>query len=107
MLSLGLHRHGVLAVEIFWGLWLLPFGLLIIRSRFLPKVLGALLIIGGVAYVAHSIISLLLGGNHFFVYERITRLARAAAEFPAMLWLLIKGAASPKPPLCYSLRDTN
>ncbi len=91
-LFLGLHRHGVLAVEIFWGLWLLPFGLLVIRSRLLPRVLGILLIIGGVAYVAHSITSLLLGANHFLVYERITMLARAAAEFPTMLWLLIKGA---------------
>lgn len=92
MLFLRLHTHGVLAVEIFWGLWLLPFGLLVIRSRFLPRVLGILLIIGGVAYVAHSVTSLLLGDQRILLYERITMLARAAAEFPIMLWLLIKGA---------------
>lgn len=92
MLFLHLHNHGVLAVEIFWGLWLLPFGWLVIRSRFLPRVLGILLIIAGVAYVAHSITSLLLGGHRIILYERMTMLARAAGEFPIILWLLIKGA---------------
>jgi len=92
MLFLRLHTHGVLAEEIFWGLWLLPFGLLVIRSRFLPRVLGILLIIAGVAYVAHSVTSLLLAGQRIVVYERATMLARAAGEFPIMLWLLIKGA---------------
>ena len=92
MLFLRLHTHGVLAVEIFWGLWLLPFGLLVMRSRFLPRVLGILLIIAGAAYVAHSITSLVLAGQRFVLYERVTMLARAAGEFPIMLWLMIKGA---------------
>jgi hypothetical protein len=92
MLFLRLHTDGVLAVEIFFGLWLLPFGLLVIRSRFLPRVLGILLIIAGVAYVAHSVTSLLLAGHRMILYERVTMLARAAGEFPIMLWLLIKGA---------------
>lgn len=92
MLFLGLHTHGVLAVEVFWGLWLLPFGWLVIRSRYLPRVLGILLIVGGIAYVAHSITSLLLPGQRIVLYERFTMLARAAAEFPTMLWLVIRGA---------------
>lgn len=92
MLFLRLHTHGVLAVEIFWGLWLVPFGLLVMRSRFLPRVLGSLLVVAGVAYVAHSLISLLLDGPRIILYERVTMLARAAGEFPIMLWLLIKGA---------------
>jgi hypothetical protein len=92
MLLLRLHTHGVLAVEIFWGLWLLPFGLLVIRSRYFPKILGILLIVAGIAYVTHSITSLLLGGQRIVIYERVTMLARAAGEFPIILWLLIKGA---------------
>jgi hypothetical protein len=92
MLFLRLHEHGVLAVEIFWGLWLVPFGLLVRKSRFLPRVLGTLLIIAGAAYVTHGVITLLLGGARFVLYERATMLARAAGEFPIMLWLLIKGA---------------
>jgi hypothetical protein len=89
MWFLGLHSHGVLAVEIFWGLWLLPFGLLVLRSRFLPRVLGILLMIGGVAYIVHSLTSLLLPGPRVVSFERAIMLARGAAEFPIMLWLLI------------------
>jgi hypothetical protein len=90
------RRLARIAVEIFWGLWLVPFGLLVRKSRFLPRVLGILLVIAGAAYVAHSAISLLLGGARFVLYERVTMLARAAGEFPIMLWLLIKGA-DPRP----------
>ena len=86
----------MLAEEIFFGLWLLPFGLLVIRSRYLPRVLGVLLLIGGLAYVAHSITSLLLAGQRIATYERITMVARAAAEFPVILWLVIKGADARK-----------
>ena len=93
MLFLRLHSHGVIAIEIFWGLWLLPFGLLVMRSGFLPRVLGILLLVAGVAYVAHSVTTLLLAGQRFVVYERVTMLARAAGEFPIILWLLIKGAS--------------
>jgi hypothetical protein len=66
--------------------------MLVMKSRFLPRVLGILLIIAGVAYVAHSLISLLLDGPRIILYERVTMLARAAGEFPIMLWLLIMGA---------------
>ena len=97
MLFLRLHTHGVLAVEVFWGLWLLPFGLLVKRSRFLPRVLGVLLVVAGIAYVAHSLATLLLDGQRFVVFERITLLARAAGELPAMLWLLIVGATERGP----------
>jgi hypothetical protein len=75
----------------------MPFGMLVMKSRFLPRVLGILLVIAGVAYVAHSVISLLLDGPRIILYERVTMLARAAGEFRIMLWLLIKGADA-RPP---------
>src|SRR5262245_26720725 len=96
MLFLNLHIWGVLAEEVFWGLWLLPFGYLIIRSRFMPQVFGVLLIIGAVAYSAHSVVALLMGGGRIALYEQITMFARGAAELPVMLWLVIKGAAVPR-----------
>src|SRR3984893_8685867 len=60
MLFIRLHGQGILINEIFWGLWLLPFGILVIRSGFLPRILGVLLIINCFAYVALSLTSLLL-----------------------------------------------
>src|SRR5437667_11781137 len=38
MVFLRMHGQGILANEVFWGLWLFPFGLLVYRSRFLPRV---------------------------------------------------------------------
>lgn len=91
MLFLRLHIHGVFAVEIYWGLWLLPFGILVFRSGFLPRVLGIFLVIAGFAYVAHSFVSLLLPGVRSTVYEMATMAARGLGELPIMFWLLVKG----------------
>ena len=60
MLFLKLHRHGVLANEIFWGLWLFPLGVLLYRSRFLPRFLGVWLIINRFAYLVLSFTGFLL-----------------------------------------------
>jgi hypothetical protein len=90
-LFLKLHFHGVYAVEIYWGLWLLPFGLLVFRSGFLPRILGVLLAIGGFAYVAHSFVSLFLPGPRPAAYEIATMVGRGVGELPIMFWLLIKG----------------
>jgi len=90
MLFLRLHHHGVVANEIFWGLWLIPLALLVIRSGFLPRFLGYWLIINGIAYVITSLTGLLLPQ-----FEELI----SGLTFPAllgepvfMLWLLIKGA---------------
>lgn len=37
--------------EIFFGLWLIPMGWLVLRSGWLPRLLGRILIVGGVGYV--------------------------------------------------------
>src|SRR5437763_4039194 len=59
-LFLRLHGQGFVVVEIFWGLWLFPFGVLVIRSGFIPRFLGVLLFIAGFGYLASSFASLLL-----------------------------------------------
>src|SRR2546428_7340472 len=41
-LFLRLHSQGFVVAEIFWGLWLFPFGILVIRSGFIPRLLGFL-----------------------------------------------------------------
>ena len=45
--------------EIFWGLWLFPFGLLVFRSGFLPRLLGVWLMLACFGWVALSLIALL------------------------------------------------
>jgi hypothetical protein len=45
LLFLNLHESGLNIAQIFWGLWLFPMGYLVYKSRFLPGILGVLLMI--------------------------------------------------------------
>jgi hypothetical protein len=90
LLFLRLHDYGVFANEIFWGLWLFPFGLLVYRSGFLPRILGVCLYITGFAYLIFSFTGILLPRY----LDRVVSFGYPAlfGEGPIMLWLLIKGA---------------
>ena len=87
---LGLHGQGISVVSIFWGLWLFPFGSLVIRSEFIPRIFGVLLMIAGVAYLANSFTSL-LAPEHAAVVSRFAG-PLAIAELPIIFWLVIRGA---------------
>ncbi len=52
-----LSGHLWLAGGIFFGLWLIPMGWLVVRSGWLPKPLGWTLIVGGVGYVVSAFAS--------------------------------------------------
>ena len=52
---LRLHSGLATIPMAFWGLWLFPFGLLTIKSRYFPRILGVLQIIAGVGYVVSSV----------------------------------------------------
>ncbi len=90
MLFLGLHSQGTFVNQIFWGLWLLPFGLLVMKSVFLPRILGVLLIVNGFAYVAVSATWLLLPAYGNVAFR--ASMPALLGELWIMLWLLIKGA---------------
>jgi hypothetical protein len=90
MLFLRLHHEEIVAAEIFWGLWLFPLGILVYRSRFLPRFLGVWLIINGFAYLAMSLTGLLLPRYEDMV-SNVT-LPALLGEVAFVLWLLIKGA---------------
>ena len=90
MLFLRMHDQEVLAAEIFWGLWLIPLGMLVYRSRFLPRFLGVWLIVNGFAYLVNSFTGLLLPQYQkavgTFTFPALT------GEVAFVLWLLIRGA---------------
>ncbi len=90
MLFLRLHHHGVLANEIFWGLWLFPFGLLVYRSRFLPRILGVWLMINCFAYLASSFTGFLAPQYEAMVFN--SAFPAMLGEPAIMLWLVIMGA---------------
>jgi len=89
MLSLNLHHQLDLANEIFWGLWLLPFGLLVYRSRFLPRFLGVWLVIACFAWLAFSFTGL-LSPQYESTAFKLTQ-PFALGEMATMLWLALIG----------------
>ena len=90
MLFIRLHTHGIFIDEIFWGLWLFPFGLLVFRSGFLPRFLGVWLMVNCFGYLVLSVTALFFPAY----YEAAFRYSQPVlfGELAVMLWLLIKGA---------------
>jgi len=88
---LRLNSEGTFANEIFWGVWLFPFGLLVFRSGFLPRFLGVWLIISCCFWVALSVIAFLFPAY----YDTSFRWFQPAflSELAIMLWFLTKGAS--------------
>lgn len=86
MVLLRLHGQGVAVAAVFWGLWLFPLGVLAIRSGFVPRVVGALVIVAGTGYVTASFASLLLPAYATLVAS--VAMVAEAGEFAMILWLL-------------------
>jgi len=93
MLFLNLHGRGLVVAEMFWGLWLFPLGVLVYRSRFLPRFLGVWLGLAGFAWVILSLTGILLPQYA----DKVNTYSQPAilGEIAFMLWLLIKGAKPP------------
>jgi hypothetical protein len=88
---LGLSSRGVGAMSAYSGLWLLPLGLLVYRSGFIPRLLGVFLIVAGCSY--------LVSAATYFVFPAYYRIVFWGAaplyglgEIGIIGWLLIKGA---------------
>jgi hypothetical protein len=69
---LRMQGAGTRVEAVFWGLWLLPFGLLVIRSGFIPRVLGLLPQVGGLINQVAMVLEM--------------------GELPIIFWLAIWGA---------------
>jgi len=83
--ALELHFRGANIALIFHGLYCILIGLLILRSAFLPRAVGALMLIGGLAWLTDLSIPLT---NHLAPYNVA---AGFLGEGLSMLWLLIVG----------------
>lgn len=90
MLFLRLHHYQLLSSLVFAGLWLFPFGTLVYKSGFLPRVLGVWLLLAGVAWLVVAF-SGFLAPQYGDIVDKITQ-PLAFGEIAIMLWLLIVGA---------------
>ena len=92
VLFLKINEYGVLTLETFWGLWLIPLAILVYRSRFLPRFLGIWLFITGLFYLAVSFTGLMLPHYQDRVLHNAFALPIELGEVAFMLWLLVRGA---------------
>jgi hypothetical protein len=89
-LFLQLHGDGIQVASIFWGLWLFPFGALVVRCGFVPRALGFLLWAAGASYLATSSTALVQPS----LASSVARwaLPLQMGELPMVVWLLVWGA---------------
>lgn len=87
---LRLHHYELLSSLVFAGLWLFPFGVLVFKSRFLPRTLGVWLALNGFAWLAVAFTGFLAPQYGNTVYA-IT-FPFTFGEVAITVWLLIFGA---------------
>ena len=83
-------------LEIFWAPYYVAFGLLVVRSRLLPKVLGILLMLMGFGFAVNILQKFLIPQLYPAAFTQLAMALGALGGLPTMLWLLIKGAHTPK-----------
>jgi hypothetical protein len=84
------HAGGFIIAPMFFGLWLLPLGYLVIRSSCFPKVLGVILIVGCFSYLVALFVRALAPD----IGDSISPFAsavQAVTELSFLVWLLVKG----------------
>ena len=87
---LNAQHYGYALGMVFFGLHLGVLGFLVYRSRFLPRILGILMVVSGLGYLADSFTKFLLpqSADTLAVVVVVTALI---GELPLTLWLLVKG----------------
>lgn len=83
-------RNGLVFIGIFWGLWLIPFGLLVIKSGYLHRHIGYLLVAGGVFYMLDATAFILLP-QLSPTTTMLLSIVSTIAELSAIFGLLSKG----------------
>ena len=91
MTFLRVNNFGVGLVEIFTALYLFSLGLLIMRSEYLPRILGILLMIGACAFPINTFTKILIPQFYPALITQVTMFLNAFGPLGTMLWLLSKG----------------
>lgn len=91
--SFSAFNNGYMIGQVFFALWVLPLGILILRSKFIPKFFGVLFIIeavcGSLSVVAHFLFASETAAN-------LLLLPGTVAEFAFLFFLLIRGVNEQK-----------
>jgi len=88
-LSINVYKLGFVTSQLFLGMWLFPLGYLVYRSGFLPRFLGVLLILDGIAEMIWFLQALLL--PDYPAIHTPGLIVSFVAEVGLALWLLVMG----------------
>jgi hypothetical protein len=88
-LSINVYQISFVTAQLFFGTWLFPLGYLVYKSGFLPRFLGVLLMLDGVAVLIWFLQALLLPDYHAITYPGLA--VSFIAEVGLALWLVVKG----------------
>lgn len=96
MFHLNQYEYGIFIATFFWGLWLFPFGYLVYKSGFIPKIFGILLMLGCFGYIVN------FSGNTLFADYQEWGIAKIIGKIPSVaeigicFWLLVFGVKNSK-----------
>ena len=78
---------------LFFGIHLIVLGYLAIKSAFIPKTLGVLLLLATIGYIIDGMAKLLMSNyiDYKNIFEVIVIMPSVIGEFSFTIWLLIKG----------------
>lgn len=95
---LDAHGHGYLIAQVLFGLHCVVLGALLLRADYMPGVLGVLILLASVAYLAESFGVFLLPAHEAF-FGSMVIVPAVMGELALCLWLLIKGVRTRSPML--------
>jgi len=77
--------------QVYWGLWLFPFGYLSFKSGFLSKVLGVSLMLGCVTYLIDVVGGIMFQNYYDYINTNLLILPAAIGEIGSAIFLLTVG----------------
>jgi hypothetical protein len=83
-----LYKTGVFIAQVPYGVWLFPLGFLVLKSKFLPQIIGWLLIADGICQFVYVCQRLILPDLRIIAYPYLV--ISFWAEVSLALWLSIK-----------------
>jgi hypothetical protein len=90
MLFVTMHSYGYSIAEIFFGLWLLPLGYLLFKSRYAPRALGAVVMAGSAGYLS-NVAATFASPTLDSVLTPVLVIRSVIAEVSLLAWLMVKG----------------
>jgi hypothetical protein len=97
LLFMNLQKQGYYANQIFFGLWLLPLGILVFRSGWFPRWLGVWLVLGCFGQLA-ELAAIYLTPSFDESNVMAILLPGGISEIVFALWATIRGASAPAAP---------